>query len=198
LGAPVGNVPVVTREKGPAPKVKVPPARAIVPVLVTVRLRALLVVPVAQLRKASGLGLTLALLAEAIPVPVRVTGEPVTATFPVIVAVPDAAPVAVGENTTVMVQVAAGVSVALQVPPDCENGAVTTTVIAVRLAPPVLCSVRVCAALVVPLGTLPNASGPPVTLATAVAGPTYSTAPASTWLLAFLALPKKSALGASE
>jgi hypothetical protein len=196
LGALAGNVPVVTREKGAA-IVKVPPARAKVPVLVTVTVFTTLVVPVAQVPKASGLGLTLALEVEAIPVPVRVTGEPVTATFAVMVAVPVAAPVAVGENTTAMVQVAAGASVAVQVPPDWENGAVTTTAIPVRLAPPVLCSVRVCAALVVPVVWLPKANGPPVTLAIAVAAPTYSTAPASTKLLVFLALPKKSRLGAS-
>ena len=63
FGAPVGNVPVVTREDVcgvPPPKVKVPPANAEFPVLVTVNSIGLLAVPVAQLPKAKGLGLTLA------------------------------------------------------------------------------------------------------------------------------------------
>ena len=51
--------------------------------------------------------------------------------------------------------------------------------------------VRVCDALVVPSGTLPNANGPPVTLRSGVFGAaTNSTAPASTELFVFLALPK--------
>jgi hypothetical protein len=53
----------VGREKGwmaPPPKVKVPPARAVFPVLVTVKVRGELAVPVAQVAKASGLGATVA------------------------------------------------------------------------------------------------------------------------------------------
>lgn len=63
FGAPAGNVPVVTRVKGcgvPPPRVNVPPARAVFPVLVTVRFSVGLVVPVAQFPKASGDGVTLA------------------------------------------------------------------------------------------------------------------------------------------
>jgi hypothetical protein len=87
-------------------------------------------------------------------VPVKLTGEPVTSTLPVMVTVPVAGPAAVGENTTLMVQVAPATKVAPQKPPNDpvgrENGAVTTTVIPVRFAVPVLWSVRVWAVLVVP------------------------------------------------
>ena len=157
------------REKGcgtPPPKVKVPPASAVLPVFVTVRVRALLVVPVAQLPNANGLGDTAAVLITATPVPLSETGEPATGTLAVMVAVPFAAPGPVGENTTLMVQVDDAAKVAAQVPPAValENGAVTTTVIPVRAAPPVLCRVRVWEALVVPTTTFPNANGPPVTL----------------------------------
>src|SRR5271169_4143449 len=104
-------------------------------------------------------------MTSATPVPLSATGEPVISTLAVTVTVPVAAPVTVGENTTVMVQVpVVVVRVAPQVPPALENGAVTTTVMPVRLAVPVLCRVRVCAALVVPIATFPNASGPPVML----------------------------------
>ena len=63
-----------------------------------------------------------------------------------------------------------------------------------------MCSVSVCAVLVVPVGTLPNANGPPVTLAIAVAAPEpwNSTAPGSKCVGdpgAGLVLPKKSVLG---
>ena len=54
------------RENGcgdPPPNVKVPPASATVPVLVTVRVLALLVVPLAQFPNASGLGDTAAVVA---------------------------------------------------------------------------------------------------------------------------------------
>lgn len=63
FGAPAGNVPEVTRENGcgvPPPKVKVPPARAVDPVFVTVRLWVLLVVPTAHSPKSPD-PLTLAL-----------------------------------------------------------------------------------------------------------------------------------------
>src|ERR1700688_2239283 len=68
----------------------------------------------------------------------------------------------------------------------------------VRVAAPVLCSVRVCVALVVLTATFPNDSGPPVTLATAIAGTWYSTAPISAGLalVSGRVLPKKSVFGA--
>jgi len=49
-------------------------------------------------------------------------GEPVTATFPVMVKVSFAGPSAVGENTTLTVQVAAGFKAAPQVPPAVPAG----------------------------------------------------------------------------
>jgi hypothetical protein len=85
-----------------------------------------------------------ALRTAATPVPLSATGEPETGTFAVIVTVPVAGVVLAGVNTTVIVQVAAaGVSVTPQVPPALEKGAVTTTLMPVRSAVPVLCSVRV-------------------------------------------------------
>ena len=57
--------------------------------LVTVRFSGLLVVPVAQFPNAGRLGLTLAVWVAATPVPVKVTGAPLTvAPVAVIVAVP--------------------------------------------------------------------------------------------------------------
>src|SRR4029077_2850477 len=181
----------------PALKVKVPPAKATLPVLVTVTLIGLLVVPVAQLPKANGLGATLADRTAATPVPVRLTGEPVTGTLAVIVTVPLAVVVFVGVNTTLMEQLAPAFKVAPQLPPDRENGAVTTTAMVVAWAPPLFVSVRVCAALVVPTTVPLNVSEVGDTLRTANAGTMNSTAPASTALFAFLAFPKKSASGAS-
>jgi hypothetical protein len=164
----------------PPPKVKVPPARAELPVLVTVTVRALLVVPVAQFPNASGFGVTVARCVAATPVPLSETGEPVTVTFPAMVAVPVTVPGgAVAVNVTVMVQVAPAARVVPQVPPALENGDVTATVMPVRLAPPVLESVSVCAALVVPSTTLLKASAVGETLATAIFGIWYSTAPTS-------------------
>jgi hypothetical protein len=121
------------------------------------------------------------------------------------VTVPTAGPVDVGESTTLIVQVPANtVNVAPQVPPAAptglENGAVTTTLMPATFADPVLCNVRVCAALVVPTITFPNANGPPVTLAIGVlAGNLYSIAPTSIAVpfTSGLALPKKSVVGAT-
>ena len=85
VAAPLaGQVPPavpVGREKRcgvPPPKVKDPPASCTLPTLVTVRVNALLVVPVAQLPKASGFGLTEALASGATVFPVIVTGELLT------------------------------------------------------------------------------------------------------------------------
>jgi hypothetical protein len=143
---------------------------------------------------------TLPIAASVTPVPLRPTGEPVTATLPVMVAVPVAAPAAVGENRTVMVQVpVATVRVPVQVPPTLEKGAVTATVTPVKDAVPVLVRVKVCVALLVPVVTFPKARGPPVTLTIgAAAGPEYSTAPISTVGPCGLVVLKKSWFGAPE
>src|SRR6202035_125440 len=108
-------------------------------------------------------GAKLALITGVAPVPVNVTGDPVTATLAVMVNVPFAGPTAVGGNVTVIVQVEGGANVAPQLPPAREYSVgANTSVMPVRLAVPVLCSVRVREALVVPDPTLPKASGPPV------------------------------------
>lgn len=71
-----------------APNVNAPPARATLPVLVTVTNLTLLVVPLSQLPKASEVGETVTVRAGTAPVPVRATGEPFTGTLDEIVAVP--------------------------------------------------------------------------------------------------------------
>src|SRR5271169_2111423 len=136
------------------------------------------------------------------PVPLSATGEPVTATLAKMVSVPDAAPVAVGVNTTLMVQVAPVARVVVQVPPDREKTVdEKARVIPVPAAVPVLCSVRVRAALAKPTAWLPKASGPPVTLSVATgATEPNSTAPGSNFVSvgvpgSGLRLPKKSVLG---
>src|ERR1035441_2708088 len=116
-------------------------------------------------------------------------------------ACPDAAPVVVAENTTPMVQVDPAASVAPHVPAAppvaLENGPVKAMAMPAAPAVPVLCSVRFCAALVVEAGAL-NVSEVGATFKNASAGPaTNSTAPASTALLVFLAIPKKSNAGAA-
>jgi hypothetical protein len=103
--------------------------------------------------------------------PVRVTGEPETATLAVMVRLPLVVPVVAGAvNTTLIVQVAAAASVAPQVPPPPPPGRekLVVNVRAMPVAPavPVLCNVSVCAALVVPDPVL-KVNGPPVTLSTA-------------------------------
>jgi hypothetical protein len=74
---------------------------------------------VGQLRAWAGLqfaGVRDALTTAATPVPVSVTGEPIIATFEVIVRVEDTNPIAVGEKATVMVQLAPAARVAPHVP----------------------------------------------------------------------------------
>src|ERR1700730_9880912 len=106
-------------------KVKVPPAKATLPVLVTVRFRALLVVPIAQVPKANGLGATVAERSGATPVPLSATGDPVTATLARMVTVPLYDCAAVGANVTLMVQVAPAAKVVPQVPPPVVGRANT-------------------------------------------------------------------------
>jgi hypothetical protein len=68
-----------------------------------------------------------------------------------------------------MVQVDPAARVVPQVPPDLVNGEVTATPMPVAPAPPVLCSVRFCTALVLPCTTPVKVSAVGVTLRTAVA-----------------------------
>src|ERR1700726_4075410 len=183
------------------------PVRFTLPLLVSVKtwagqpvpvhpvLGTVVAVHVAGVRPAATTGAT--------PVPVSATGEPLTATLAAMVAVPVFAPVEVGENTMLIVQLTPAASVAVQVPPappvgreNCVPGppvsVATTTLIPVAPAVPVLDSVRVCAALVPPAPTLPKATDVGVTLSTAVAPPpppAISTAPASTALLVLRAVP---------
>jgi hypothetical protein len=118
------------------------------------------------------------------------------------VSVPVTAPVVAGVNTTLMVQVAPTFKVVPQVPPAVARANTDgEKVSAILLAPavPVLCRVRVLAALVVPTATLPKFSGPPVTLSIATgAWEPNSTAPGSKCASvpgSGLELPKISSLG---
>ena len=69
----------------------------------------------------SGLGV-IDTVPRATPVPVSVTGEPVTGTLALMVNVPLTRPVAVGVNTTLMLQAEPAVKVAPQVPPAAPAG----------------------------------------------------------------------------
>ena len=195
--------PVAALANGPV-KARALKKNVPLPVAVTVTGCDALVVPSVVEPNVSEVGETLTVrAAEPVPVPESATGEPVTGTLAVMVAVPLAAPVAVGVNTTLMVQVVAAARVATQVPPAApaglENGAVTTTAMVVAPAVPVLLSVSVLAALVVPTLMEPKANGPPVTLRVAVAVPVpNSTAPGSKVVspaASGLLLPKKSVAG---
>jgi len=198
LGAPAGKLPVVIREKVcgvPPPKANVPPAKAMLPVFVTVSVSGAEVVAVNQFPKLSVPGETLAVRVTADPVPLSETGEPETVTLAAIESVPVKEPAVIGENTTLIVQVEAAFNVMPQVPPAVPagraNGAVAVIVMPVRLAVPTLCSTSCCGALAEPVPTVPNANGPPETFATAVAAPgTNSTAPASTNPFVFRGVPK--------
>src|SRR5580700_8087412 len=126
----------------PVGTVKVPPARAMFPVFDTINVFAGLVVPVNWLPNASEVADTVNVRTGATPVPVRPTGDPEIVTLPVMDAVPVDAPRAVGEYVTRIVQVEVAARVPPHVPPALANGAVTVTVIPVKLAPPVLFRVR--------------------------------------------------------
>src|SRR5271165_1195507 len=127
-------------------------------------------------------GVRVAAIRSATPVPLSATGEPVTGTLAKIVNVPVTAPSAVGVNTTLMVQVAPAAKVAVQVLLAASEKTADEKTASIPLAAPVpvLCSVRVRAAVGKPMPALPKASGPPVTLsiATGAAEPT-SIAPGS-------------------
>ena len=123
-------------------------AAKFVPVTVTVRVSP----------RAPELGLNELIVGGGAPEPLSATGEPLTPTLAVIVAVPVNAVADVGVNTILIVQFAPGVKLPAQVPaaapPGRENGGVTATVMPVAAAPPVFARVRVRAALVLPTPVL--------------------------------------------
>jgi hypothetical protein len=183
-------------EKRGEEKASAIPVRFAVPVLLSVSVFAALVEPSTTVPKARGPPVTAATARGGTPVPVSATGEPVTAAAAVIVTDPVDEVCVVGEKTMLMVQVLVAASVAVQVPPAAtagrENGAVTTIVTPVRLAPPVLLSVRVFAALVVPVATFPKERDVGVTAAIGRFGGTNSTAPMSNPPPCGREVPKKS------
>src|SRR6266404_4964610 len=85
-----------------------------------------LVPPVVQPRVVAGavqdVGVRLADTTAAMPVPLSDTGEPLTLTLAVMVTVPVFAPVLVGVNVTLIVQVPPAANVAPQVPPAAPAG----------------------------------------------------------------------------
>ena len=119
------------------------------------------------------------------PVPVSVTGEPMTGTLAEILTLPLNDAAVVGLNTILIVQLEPAASVATQVPPAPPagrwNGAETVTVIPVAVAPPLFLRVSVRAALVVPTSWRPKARDVGVTLRTAATDrePWNSVAPTS-------------------
>src|ERR1700692_3479907 len=94
----------------------------------------------------------------ATPAPVSATGEPVTV-YPVEVMAmePVAAPTAVGEKVTVMVQFAPAAKVVPHPPGARAKGPVTAIVMLVNAAPPVFVSVTFCDPLVELTTTFPKA-----------------------------------------
>ena len=87
-------------------------AAKFVPVTVTVKVSP----------RAPELGLNELIVGRGTPVPVSATGEPCTATLAVMASEPGAAPVAVGENCTLIVQVAPAAKVPPQPPPAPPAG----------------------------------------------------------------------------
>ncbi len=120
---------------------------AALPVLLSVTLWALLLVPTFWVPKLSDVGLTLA--AGAVPVPLNETLCGLPAASSVIVTEPMRVPVAVGVKLTLMVQLAPA---AIDVPQLllCEKSPPTTMEEMFSVALPVLLSVTLCAALAVP------------------------------------------------
>jgi hypothetical protein len=87
-------------------------------------------------------GVRVAVIVAAIPVPLNDTGEPVTATLPVMASVPVAAPGVVGLKTTRMVQLAPPARVVPhESPVPRENGPVNVAVRPVKATPPELLSI---------------------------------------------------------
>jgi hypothetical protein len=87
-------------------------------------------------------GVRVAAITAAVPVPLNDTGEPVTVTLPVMASVPVAGPVAVGWKTTRMVQLVPPARVAPhESPVPRENGPVNVAVRPVKATPPELLSV---------------------------------------------------------
>jgi hypothetical protein len=129
------------------------------PVFVTVRAIALLVVLVVQLPKANGFGVTVIVRTVATPVPEIETGAPLTVPLvEVMVSEAEEAPAAVGVNVTVMVQLVPALSVPGQFVVRV-NGAARVPMLMGALTVPSFVSVRVCVGEgVVPITTLPNAN----------------------------------------
>jgi len=147
--------------------------------------------------------------ASTVPVPLRITGDPLTpALDALMVNKPAEAPTAVGVYTMLIVQVLPAARLARlvpQVPPaapaGCEKGEEGgVTIIPVTAVLPVLCKVSCSDALGVPVWTFPKASGPPVMLATGPADAAVFTSIAPASIIVVLAgsglgLPKKSMAG---
>src|SRR5438132_1683720 len=159
------------------PNVKVRPDSAELPVLVSVRVCRELVVPFAQLPKASGFELTVAVKVGATPVPVSVTDAGVTPSplSPATVRVLESDAAVVGANTTFTVHEAPTASVVPHEPaPPCVAVARANGCGApapnVKLRPdsaelPVFVSVSDCAAPVAPVIVSGKASGFAATVA---------------------------------
>lgn len=139
------------RENGcgvPPPNVNAPPARAVLPVFVTVKVSAELAIAVGQVPKASEPGATEAVRTAGMPVPLNEIGDPFTLAPAVMLTVPPYIWAEVGLKTTLMVQVAFAARVTPQVPPAAPPGrekpaGKAPTAIPVAVATPSLRSVRV-------------------------------------------------------
>ncbi len=121
------------------------------PVLVSVTVCAALVVPTVWLAKVSEVTERLAVVVGAVPVPVRLTVCGLPEALSVMLKVPVRVPDAVGVNVTLMVQLAPAATEPPQVSVSAKSPLAAILPVIVRAALPLLDSVTVCAALVVPV-----------------------------------------------
>ena len=134
------------------------------PVLLSVTVCAALVVPTVWLAKVIEVAERLAVVVGAVPVPVRLTVCGLPEALSVMLKVPVRIPEAVGVNVTLMVQLAPTATELPQVSVSVKSPLAEMLVI-VRATLPVLDSVTVCAALVVPTVWPPNVTDVGETLA---------------------------------
>ena len=121
------------------------------PVLVSVTVCAALVVPTVWLVKVSDVTERLAVVVGAVPVPVRLTVCGLPEALSVMLKVPVRVPDAVGVNVTLIVQLAPAATEPPHVSVSAKSALAAILPVIVRAALPVLDSVTVCAALVVPV-----------------------------------------------
>ena len=146
--------------KAPAGSVTVPITASASPLLATVIVCVGLVVPTAVSGNAIALDAGVMSITPCVPVPLSATvcGDPTAPVYGIVTLLPGAPPPAVGEKVTLIVQLSVGCSVFAEhrscVIAKAPAGSATVPITA--LASPLLATVMVCAALVVPTGVSGN------------------------------------------